>query len=41
MKGYANFDGMEHIKEFVPSTRCEKSNNKKSPWTYLVWFDNL
>jgi hypothetical protein len=24
----ANFSGMEHTKEFVPSIRCEKSDDK-------------
>jgi hypothetical protein len=28
MKGYENFGGMEHTKEFVPSTRCEKSDDR-------------
>jgi hypothetical protein len=41
MSGYANFDKMEHITEFVPSTKREKSIDKKSFQTYLVWFDNL
>jgi hypothetical protein len=36
MNGYANFSKMEHITEFVPSTKCEKSIDKKSLQTYLV-----
>jgi len=36
MSGYANFGGMEHIIEFVPSIKWEKSIDKKSLQTYLV-----
>ncbi len=32
---------MEHLQEFVPSRKCKKINNKKSPQTYLVWFQKL
>jgi hypothetical protein len=32
---------MEHTKKFVPSTKCENFNNKKSLQTYLIWFNNL
>jgi hypothetical protein len=41
MLGYANFSGIEHITKSVPSTKCEKSIDKKSLQTYLLWFDNL
>jgi hypothetical protein len=35
MKGYANCNRMEHLQKFVLSTRCKKTNNKKSFQTYF------
>jgi len=41
MNGYANSGWMEHLQEFVPSRKCNKPDDKNSPWTYLLWFQNL
>jgi hypothetical protein len=37
----ANYSWVEHLQEFVPLTWCKKIDYKQSPWTYLVWFQNL
>jgi hypothetical protein len=31
----------KHLQEFVPSRKCRNTYDKESPWTYLVWFQNL